>query len=183
MVTHGFINHRHLHKTLAYLILPSKSSDLKREENADSEGSEDERYFSSPRVRDSIHSCLIDPASLSLTDEHKRRFATAMRILQLDVSIPHGQFKHEVSASAPFKSFNKPFKSARLQEYMSRESQKRVIEKIDQKHESMLPGRLVVRERWKLTQNIEHKNMEWPRLTMIVRNGKEFARLGYVSNG
>jgi hypothetical protein len=79
--------------TICYLVLPSRT--VKWETRFDA-SSRDSGYYHG----ESANSMLVDPSSLALTEEHKRRFARAMLRLALQPSVHPSQLQKDLSATS-----------------------------------------------------------------------------------
>lgn len=77
----------------SYLTLPSTSARFWAGFGLDLE-------FANPQPGRFMHTSLVDPSSLILTDEHKKRFARAMRLLALNISAHPSQLSQTLSASS-----------------------------------------------------------------------------------
>ena len=79
--------------TICYLVLPSQNASWETHFDPMCEGSD---YYHG----ESATSMLVDRSSLSLTEEHQRRFARAMRRLALKPSVHPSQLQQKLSAVA-----------------------------------------------------------------------------------
>jgi hypothetical protein len=79
--------------TICYLILPSRTGQW---ETRCDEESRNSGYYHGQ----SASSMLVDPSSVNLTEEHKRRFARVMLRLNLKPSVHPSQLKQGLSATS-----------------------------------------------------------------------------------
>lgn len=90
---------RHDETTISYLILPCQ---LAAEDLGNDNGYESDDYFHA----DSILCSVVDPSTLTLTDEQRLRFSRARKVLGLEPYVHATQLQGSVSTSAPTHTVN-----------------------------------------------------------------------------
>jgi len=127
----------------SYLTLPSKSASFWT------------GFDYGPRF---MHTSLIDPSSLMLTGDHMDRFTRAMRLLALEISVHPSQLSQTISASSldhEIVEDDKPVTSYWYDTSKLRESQR-------------------IRDFARTDKRLERrKQMQWPQLTMLLRQTAE----------